>query len=92
MKMKDVIDRVSELYREELAKERDLYNEECDIHRAILNADYDGRENISFAEYNRLTDKLESIQNAIDIQRQYCNGISCVRELLMEFGFDIDVE
>ena len=92
MKMKEIIDCVSELYREEHNKEKDLRNELVAVRQTLLDADYTCGENISFAEYNRLIDRLKSLQDTVDMQNQFCNGISCVRELLMDLGFDTEVE
>lgn len=91
MKMKEVIDGVSKLYREQLEKKSDVREELISVSQALLEADYTKGENISLAEYNRLTDKKKHLENAMDMLDQYCNGISCVREYLMDLGFDTEV-
>lgn len=91
MKMKEAIDGVSKIYREQLDKRKDLYDELVSVSQALLEADYTKGENISLAEYNRLVDKKKTLKNAMDNIDQYCNGISCVREYLMDLGFDTEV-
>jgi hypothetical protein len=92
MKMKKIIDGISELYREQLDKERELHKELMEIEKKIFEADLTKGENISHAEYNRLTDRLNFIQDEIDMQNKYCDGIAFVREYLMDLGFDTEVE
>ena len=92
MKMKELIDRVSEFYRKELNIEKDLREELVSVEHALLTADYTRGENISLAEYNRLISKKKSLHEALDVQNNYCNGISAARELLMDIGFDTEVE
>ena len=92
MKMKEIIDRVSEVYREELGKERELHDELVSVTKSILDADYHSGENISFAEYNRLKDKMKSLQYELDMKKQYCDGISCAREILMDLAYNAEVK
>ena len=92
MKMKEIIDGVSKLYREQLDKERELHKELIKVEKILFEADLTKYENISHAEYNRMTDRLKNIQDEIDMLNKYCDGISCVREYLMDLGFDTEVE
>lgn len=91
MKMKEIINGVSKIYREQFEKRSDVRGELISVSQALLEADYTKGENISLAEYNRLTDKKKHLEKVMDNMDQYCNGISCVREYLMDLGFDTEV-
>lgn len=92
MKMKELIDRVSEIYREGLAYEHDLRNELYSVSKALLDVEFTKGEHITLAEYNHLTERKEYLENQIALQVQYCEGISDAREILMDFGFDTEVK
>ena len=91
MKMTEIIERVSKIYRDELVKTSDLYVELMSINRKIYEAEKDGWETITFAEYKTLSERKDSLETTIDIKKSYCRGISFVREMLMDLGFNTEV-
>lgn len=90
MKLRDIIGQVSEMYRDEHGKINDLYDELRDIGR-ILDDD-DQLESLLYSEYRRLINRKCDLQEEISRIKAYTKGISDVRELLMEIGFDIKIE
>jgi hypothetical protein len=92
MKMREVIDGVSKLYRTE-RQEIDILRKELEsIQNTITNAYQSDWKNISVAEYNQLKERYEAITHMINLKERYADGISCVREYLMDLGFDTKVE
>ena len=85
MKMQELIDGISKIYREQLEKKNELYKELIAIENELFKADLTS---ISFARYNYLTERLETIKDEINTLNHYCDGISCVREYCMNLGFD----
>lgn len=92
MKMKEIIEKVSELYREERGKEYDLQQELNDVSTELAEADHERGENITLARYQYLRARKMALRNEIDLLRSYYNGMSAVRELLMDLGFDTEVK
>ena len=88
MKMNELIDSVSIIYREEMKKEDDMRNELY----SIINTLDDKGEDVTLAEYNKLIKRKEKLIEDVNLKREYCNGISCVREFLMGLGFDTEVK
>lgn len=88
MKMNELIDRVSILYREERNKIVDLENESNSI---LITLDNKG-EDIALGEYHRMIRRDRELVKEIELKKQYCDGISCVRELLMSLGFGTEIE
>lgn len=91
MKVKEIVDKVSVVYREERGKEVDLQAEWRDVSDKLEEAKRAQYKNITVAEYNNLMNKKELLALQIKLQKQYCEGISCVREMLMDLGFYTDV-
>ena len=46
----------------------------------------------TIAKYNELNRKREWLKRKINNKEQYCEGISCVREILMDLGFDTEIK
>lgn len=90
MKLRDIIEKVSEIYRDERGKINDLYDELRDIGK-ILDDDVQ-LNNLLYSEYWRLIHKRRDLQEEILRREAYAVGISDVRELLMDIGFDIKIE
>jgi hypothetical protein len=90
MELRDIIEKVSEMYRDEHGKINDLYQELRDIGK-ILDDD-DQLENLLYSEYRRLINKKCDLQDEISKRKAYAEGISDVRELLMDIGFDVEIE
>ena len=91
MKVKEIVDKVSVVYRAERDKEYDLRAELRPILDAIEEAKRTQYEHITVAEYNNLINKKEWLESQIKLKNQYCEGISCVREMLMDLGFYTEV-
>ena len=91
MEMSEIIDKVSELYRDGLDEWSTLYREQCQITKKILEADYTCGESITLAEYNYLKEREKYLKRETEIKAAYNKGMSAVRELLMDLGFDTEV-
>ena len=92
MKMEELIQKVSEIYREERNKEYDLKRELLDIENSLVEVKRTCGENITLAEYNKLVARKEILEKEIELKKQYHEGISCVREMLMDLGFDTEIK
>lgn len=92
MKMSEVIDKVSELYRAERDDVYDLDKERTYVYRKICEANRTYGKQITVAEYRSLQNKLHHLESEIELKTQHYEGISCVREMLMDMGFDTEVE
>lgn len=92
MKMEELVQKVSELYREQRGIESNIHNELRKVETELYDADYEGGKNITVARYKELERKRENLKNALKMKDQYCEGISIVRELLMDLGFDTEIK
>ena len=91
MQMSEIIEKVSELYREQLNHDkiiRDEYNEVC---KKLAKADHERGETITLAEYQYLKARKQCLRTELDLIGRYCAGIETVRELLMDLGFETEV-
>lgn len=91
MKMSELIEKVSEVYRDERGKEYDLQTELLDIKQSLAEADETGGEEITLAKYTALTAREKELTREIELKKQYYEGISCIREMLMDLGFDSEI-
>ena len=91
MKMEEVVQKVSELYREQRGIESDMRVELRKVEAELYDADYESGKNITVARYKELERNRENLKNVIKMKDQYCEGISIVRELLMDLGFDTEI-
>ena len=92
MEMKEVIDKVSELYRLELSHGKKLRDEHIEVCKKLAKADYERGETITLAEYQYLTARKQHLRNEIDLIGRYCAGIEAAREVLMDLGFETEVK
>lgn len=92
MKMRELIQKVSEVYREERGEVCDLITELRQVDSELYDADYNDGKNTTIAKYNELNRKREWLKRKINNKEQYCEGISCVREILMDLGFDTEIK
>ena len=90
MELRDIIEKVSEMYRDENGKIVELYDKLIDIGK-ILDDD-DKLDNLLYSEYLRLIHKRCDLQEEILRRKAYAAGVLDVRELLMDIGFDIEIE
>lgn len=92
MKMEEIIDKVSELYRGERKGINELETELLQIVRNLNEAYLDKGENITLAEYTSLCERKNYLEKEIELKAEHCEGIFAVREMLMDIGFDTEVE
>ena len=92
MKMQKVIDAVSKEYRLRLNELSLLRKQHALTVRLITEAKRQNGENIILAEYNRLERDLKFLEHEIFKREQFLEGFSCAREVLMDLGFDTEVE
>ena len=92
MKMKELIDKVSVMYRAERDEVYKLRQELNSIERSLMEAKETDFENISHADYQSFITRSEFLRQEIRLKTQHYEGISCVREILMELGFNTKVE
>lgn len=88
MKMQEIIDKVSILYRDELRKVDGVRDE---LYSIIGTLDDKG-EDVTLGEYKNLIQRKEKLIEDVKLIKHYCDGISCVRELLMDLGFNTKVD
>lgn len=92
MKMLDIIENISELYRNERGIESDLHNQIVSVRRRLSDAEAKGWGDMSVSEYNNLNNTLEVLSAEMNYQRKYCDGIAAAREVLMDLGFDTEID
>ena len=90
MKMMDVIEKISELYRLEQNSILSMRQEKQCVEFLLMEAEEKHYENITAAEYKRLTLKKTILDNEIKNKKTYCQGIFDTRELLMDMVFSFD--
>ena len=88
--IKDVIDKVSELYREELARGKEIYRELSQINIRLAESEFKHGTDLTVAEFNELQERKEYLERERDRTRAVADGIEYVREVLfvMEAGND----
>ena len=91
MQMRELIDKISELYRSERGKEADLADELFQIRKKLSEAKSTRYRLISHADYELLKQQEDIYDLKVSSQKIYCEGISAARELLMDMGFDMEV-
>lgn len=69
MKIHDLVDEISKVYREECGHIKYLYDEYVKTSKAILEADQANGENITLAEYNHIKAKRDCLKKEIDIHK-----------------------
>ena len=91
MKMSEIIEKISELYREEHSKCRNFQKEFNEVSSKLAKAEYDGGKNITYDEYQFLKARRTALRQIMHELNVYYEGISAVRELLMDLGFETEV-
>lgn len=92
MKMSEIIQGISEIYREKRGEVADLQREKMDVQSQIREAMETKGENITLQQYEYLVKRKKALTMEIALKTQYYEGISCAREYLMDLGFDVEVE
>lgn len=91
MQMLELVQKISIVYREERDKVNDIRKELWDIEEELIKVERTNGKNITLEEYRKLTRRIEELTREVDLKEQYCEGISYVREMLMNLGFDTDI-
>lgn len=91
MKMMELIEKVSEVYRDERGKEYDLQTELSSVKQSLAEAEKTHGEKITHAEYTALVAREKELARKIELKKQYYEGISYIREMLMDLGFDSEI-
>ncbi len=92
IRIREIVDKVSELYRDEKKKVSDLSDELNSIYLELSKHEKDGGKNITVAEYEKLKMQKYTLEQNKRSQKKYCDGIFMARELLMDLGFDTVVD
>ena len=90
MELRDIINDVSEFYRNENGKIGELCQELRDIEKVL---DRDDMENeLLLSEYRRLINRKCDLQDEISRSKAFAEGILETRKLLTNIGFNIKIE
>lgn len=92
MKIEDIVRMISKVYRDERGKICDMHDELRVMENDLYDVERCRGQNITLGDYNSLKTRKEDLKTKIALMNQYCEGISRVRELLMDLGFDVEVE
>lgn len=92
MTMIDIIQGISEIYREKRHEVEDL--KEClnNVKSQLQKIVETKGENVTLQHYEYLLKREKELTMEITLKTQYYEGISCAREYLMDLGFDTEVE
>lgn len=92
MRMHNVIEKVSKAYRLRLNELSHLKKEHALTVRLISEARIQNGENLTHAEYMRLEKDQKLLEQKIFDLEKFCEGFEAAREVLMDLGFDTEVE
>lgn len=92
MKMQEIIDEVFELYWGERRKAKRIRAELIDIENRLKIALYDKGRSISLYKHNELTKRKAELKKEYEAAIKFIDGIFAVRDILMDLGFDTEVE
>lgn len=92
MKMEELVQKVSGIYRENLAEVSNWKQELWSVEETLAEAERMEFKNISYADYQGLINRKAVLEERIKLKTQFCEGVSCVREILMDLGFDTVME
>jgi hypothetical protein len=92
MTIEDLVQKVSEIYRAKRDELSKLTRELLNVKYSIEEAKETYGKNITLGEYNKLIVREQALDTQAALLKSYCDGISCVREMLMDLGFDTEVE
>lgn len=85
---KEIIDKVSILYREELRKLDVILRELEEVYAELEEHERNGGMNITVADYKNLKRLHDILEQNKKLQEKYCDGIDMTREILMDLLFD----
>lgn len=92
MKMIDIINEVTALYRKEQRAVLRMSNERLSIEQALYEAQKNEYKNITAAEYMAMTAKKAVLDGLIETKEHYCLGISDAREVLFNMAESFNEE
>lgn len=92
MKMIDIINEVTALYRKERGEVVKMSNERLSIEQALYEAQKEEYKNITAAAYMEMTARKAILDDMIRFKEHYCLGISDAREILFNMVKSFNVE
>ena len=92
MRMHTVIEKVSREYRFRLNELTHLKKEHALTVSLIAEAKRQKGENITHAEYMRLERDQKLLEQKIFDLEKFCEGFAAAREVLLDIGFEVEVE
>jgi hypothetical protein len=92
MKLTDIINEVSGLYREDLRKITEMRTELMTLQDELRKAADNGWENISVARRGEINSQIQILDRNIEKTVRHSEGVSDVRELLFTFYDSYDAE
>ena len=92
MRVKEIVEKVSKVYRNEFKQIGILDRKLTEISNVLIEVEKTKGRNITLADYNELIREKEELIREKELRIQYCEGMSCVRELLMDLGFYTDID
>ena len=91
VRMRELVEQVSEIYRAEMHKIQNLKQDMYSIDTELGQAERTKGKDITLERYNFLIRRRATLQKEIDTLSAHSQGIYDTRELLMDFGFDAKV-
>lgn len=92
MKMTDVIQGVSEIYRAKRSELTTLQKELDYVKIEINKAMENNGENITYERYTYLINRRDELIKEISLKIKFADGIAYAREYLMDIGFNVEVK
>ena len=92
VRVRELVEKISELYRTERKEAQDLQDEIYSIDVLLGKVKRTKGKDITLEEYNQLIERKEKLKTEVDYKLACSQGIYDARELLMDYGFDAKVE
>lgn len=92
MKIYDIIEKVSELYREEREKMMRTRAQLNVAEQKLSDVHHGKGEDITFREYEELIKRKTELEKEFEAALKFTDGIFEAREVLMDLGFDTEVK
>ena len=92
MKMDAIISKVSQLYRESLKKEEEYRLRKFELTKEYREIEEKKRKHLPSMHELDVLQELDEAEKMLEKAKAYSDGIGAVREMLMDLGFDTEVE
>lgn len=92
MKMSEVIDKVSTVYRREREEVSKLQSELSSILIKLEEVKHSKGKDITLEDYNYLIKRKDFLAKEVELQTRYCDGIAWAREFLLDYGLDTEIK